>query len=279
MKQKNRFIFDMLDQDSIGASKDRIWCALKPEKVKNCEQGVSIEIPFQAQKIENIFLKADPSIDNKKYVFIARSYGDSVIRITSSFGKELPDDENNPMFEWAPDMKESILLSTPSDKGYDIFDEENVLRININTSGFKTKYWSDLQPDPQETFEAVVYPDGKTAVPFMSYDSFFPQQPESYSLAFVTKKGKVDRCLYSLHANLSGKTFILENTDGLGVNSRRAYKNIPFYISSQGYGLLIMTSSHVRLSLADISTRAAQGMIEDDVLDLFFIGGGSVDKK
>ncbi len=101
--------------------------------------------------------------------------------------------------------------------------------------------------------------------------------------------------MYSLHAqpnekfvgtgerfasmNLAGKTFVLENTDGLGVNSRRAYKNIPpFYLSSKGYGLLIMTSGHVRLSLADISTRAAQAVVEDDYLDLFFIGGGTIEQ-
>ncbi|HKM07514.1 MAG TPA: alpha-xylosidase, partial [Sphaerochaeta sp.] len=78
--------------------------------------------------------------------------------------------------------------------------------------------------------------------------------------------------------NLAGKTYVLENTDGLGVNSRRAYKNVPFYISSKGYGLLIMTSAHVRLSLSDISTRAAQALVEDDVLDLFFIGGGTIEQ-
>lgn len=69
--------------------------------------------------------------------------------------------------------------------------------------------------------------------------------------------------------NLSGQTIILENEDAAGANSRRAYKNIPFYLSSRGYGLLIMTSYHVRLSLADISTRAAQGLVESDLLDLF----------
>jgi len=60
--------------------------------------------------------------------------------------------------------------------------------------------------------------------------------------------------------NLAGKTLVLENTDALGVNSRRAYKNVPFFVSSRGYGLLVLTSAHVRLSLADISTRAAQAL-------------------
>ncbi len=78
--------------------------------------------------------------------------------------------------------------------------------------------------------------------------------------------------------DLAGQTLVLENVDALGVNSRRAYKNVPFYISSRPYGLMALTSSHVRLSLADISTRAAQGLIEDDCLDLFFIGGGNLER-
>ena len=78
--------------------------------------------------------------------------------------------------------------------------------------------------------------------------------------------------------DLAGQMIVLENIDALGVNSRRAYKNVPLYVSSRPYGLLVLTTCHVRLSLADISTRAAQGLIEDDSLDLFFIGGGSVER-
>ena len=53
---------------------------------------------------------------------------------------------------------------------------------------------------------------------------------------------------------------------------------MPFYLSSEGYGLLITTSAHVRLSLADVSTRAAQAVVEEDGLDLFFIGGSSIEQ-
>lgn len=59
--------------------------------------------------------------------------------------------------------------------------------------------------------------------------------------------------------NLAGSTIVLENTDALGVNNRRAYKNVPFVVSSRPYGLFIHTSRHTRLSLADVSTRALQG--------------------
>ncbi|MBN1500547.1 MAG: alpha-xylosidase [Spirochaetes bacterium] len=294
MKQGNRFIFDMLDQDVPGVSGEKIWSAGRARDVADSGSAAVIKIPFQPQNTDNIFIRPDKDTSEKIYDFTVRCYGNSVIRITSAFEKQLPDDSVNPMLEWSEDIKQMPVHTVKTETGFQILDENNVRRMEINTAPFPVEYWSDLQPDPQESFEAVMYPDGKNAVPFMSYDNFFPHQPESYSMGCVTKNGSIDRCLYSLHAkadekfagtgerfaamNLAGKTFVLENSDGLGVNNRRAYKNIPFYVSSKGYGLLIMTSTHVRLSLADISTRAAQGLIEDDVLDLFFIGGNSVEE-
>jgi alpha-D-xyloside xylohydrolase len=166
--------------------------------------------------------------------------------------------------------------------------------MRINTQNKPNVGQSEFIGPPQDMFEAVVYPDSETQVPFMAYDTFVPTQVESVSLGYVERNGKPHRCLFSFHSshnekfvgtgerfsrmNLAGKTFVLENTDALGVNNRRAYKNVPFYISSRGYGMLALTSAHIRLSLADISTRAAQGLIEDDKLDLFIIGGGGVEQ-
>ena len=106
--------------------------------------------------------------------------------------------------------------------------------------------------------------------------------------------GDAQTALFALHAapnehfagtgerfmrmDLAGHTFILENVDGLGVNNRRAYKNVPFLLSSRRYGIFLHTSSHVRLSVADVSTRAVQAAVEEPVLDLFFIGGGSLER-
>jgi alpha-D-xyloside xylohydrolase len=138
----------------------------------------------------------------------------------------------------------------------------------------------------------TAYPDGEVAVPVMDGDCFQESQSESLPLALVERDGKADRTLFSLHAlpgesfggtgerfrrmDLAGQTFTLENDDARGVNNRRAYKNVPFYVTDRPYGLFINTSHHVRLSLADISTRAAQGLIEEPVTDLFLVGGGNV---
>ena len=296
MKQTNRFVFDMLDQDLPDAAGDRIFRAGQPVSAAAAGDNVVIKVPFVRQVLKNMFLFSAEDETPVLRDVVVRAYGDKLIRITTGTGT-LPDDAANPMLSFAPDLKQSPLFVeavTGSAEGWLIKDKDGVKRAFINTKQEKRQIWSDLQPEPPLVFEASVYPDGRTEVPFAGYDTFFPHQNESFSLGYVEKNGAADRWLYSLKSlpgekyagtgerfagmNLAGKTFVLENTDGLGNNSRRAYKNVPFYISSRGYGVLIMTSAHVRLSLADISTRAAQGLIEDDALDIFIIGGANVEE-
>ena len=294
MKPKNRFVFDMLDQDAPDAVNDTIYRAEKPLAVRLEKSSVIVSVPYARQEIKNGFLFPAQNAVRKVSDLLVRSYGDSIVRLTSSFGGEIPRDEDNEMLLWYSSLSPGTIHSEQNAEGWQFSNEAGRVIMKIITEGTPREIWSTLQPEPPETFNALVFPGGKTEVPFMAYDDFFPSQSESFSLGYVERDGKAHRCLYSLHAepnekfagtgerfsgmNLAGKTFVLENTDGLGVNSRRAYKNVPFYISSKGYGLLVMTSSAVRLSLGDISSRAALGLIEDDVLDLFFIGGDNVEQ-
>lgn len=78
--------------------------------------------------------------------------------------------------------------------------------------------------------------------------------------------------------DLSGRTFFLKNQDGQGVNNRRAYKNIPFYLSSRGYGVFYHTSDYCKLSLADHSTRSVQFLCDAPTVDAFLIGGATPER-
>lgn len=108
-------------------------------------------------------------------------------------------------------------------------------------------------------------------------------------MAYVVKDGHKERATISVTAapnevftgtgerftkmDLSGHTFQLKNQDGQGVNNRRAYKNIPFFLSSRMYGIFYHTSAHCKLSLADHSTRSVQFLNDQPLLDVFLIGG------
>ncbi|HHX02517.1 MAG TPA: alpha-xylosidase [Firmicutes bacterium] len=290
MKPSNKFVYDLLDFDSPEAAEDVFWLAGKPTQVWEHNGAVIIEIPFQAQTRPKQM--ADRTIEPKLYQLVVRAYGSQVVRCSIAYGGRMPDDRENPMIEWDPTLAQKTLRVNKTAPGWELIDGDGAMRMRITTQARPIKKWSSLLPPPQDFFEAAVFPDGRTEVPFMAYDTFSPGHIDSASMGYVERNMNAHRSVFSLHAradekfagtgerflgmNLAGTTLTLENEDASGANSRRAYKNIPFYVSSRGYGLLIMTSNHVRLSLADISTRAVQGLVESDVLDLFFIGGNNI---
>ncbi len=291
MKRTNRFVYDMLDGDTAEAAGDLLRVAGRCTDVDERAGRVILTVPFHAYRL-GALVERDETRPCETQEVVVRAYGDSVIRISSGLGAALPDDDTV-MLQMDASLKEEPLTVNKSDAGWELLDGARRLRWHIPVDTPSTLEWSDLVPRPEDRFEATVSPDETCAIPFMAYDTFFPRQVESVPLGYVERGEEIRGALFSFHArsderfigggerfrkmNLAGETLVLENDDTLGVNSRRAYKNVPFYVSSRGYGLLILTSAHVRLSLADISTRAAQGLVEDDSLDLFIIGGGSVE--
>jgi alpha-D-xyloside xylohydrolase len=292
MKQTNRFMSDMLDFDLPETERDMLWRACKPTSAIARDGAIILSVPFAAQQ-RALTMIPDDSKPRRVHELIVRAYGDAVVRVTAAFDGPVPGDESV-MLEWDPSLKPEPLDVRSVPDGWEILDTRGTVRMRVVTADAPTKSWSSLIPPPPETFDATVLPDGKTGVPFMAWDMFFPAQVDSLPLAYVERDGKPQRALFALHAehtekfagtgerfagmNLAGHTFALENVDALGVNNRRAYKNIPFYVTSKPYGLLALTTAHLRLSLADVSTRAAQGLVEDGALDLFFIGGGTLER-
>lgn len=279
----------MLDFDLPQAKKDVLWLAGRYSSAREKNGTVILEILFYPQRINNNAIERDEKKEPQKIDILVRAYSNSIVRFSANFSSA-DSNFNSEMLQIDSSIKQTPLSVKKTAFGFDIIDTKSTIRMRIsNNTDNPNLGWSKLFEPPQDMFQAIIYPNGKTEVPFMAYDMFFPKQLESVSLGFVERNHKVNRTLFSFHSkhnekyagtgerfapmNLAGKTFILENNDSLGVNSRRAYKNIPFYISSRGYGLLVLTSAHIRLSLADISTRAAQGLVEDDNLDLCIMGG------
>lgn len=74
-----------------------------------------------------------------------------------------------------------------------------------------------------------------------------------------------------------GHTIINWNLDAYGVETERAYKNIPFFICDRGYGMLINSTSRIEHSVGDPTRSRASYIlsVEDQKLDYFFIYGPS----
>ncbi len=293
MKQINAFTADMLDLETPEAANDIVWRACKPTAANAKDGDVFLTVPFQAQERGTSHMKPDESLPRKTYQLRVRAYGDS-LRLSLDPTGELPGDDSV-MLEFGEAAVGDPLTVEALDNGWRIVDSSGNCRMTVDASDPEIKQWGNPgMAAPPESFVATVYPDGRTAVPMMDNDQFFPLRVESMILAIVERDGVPHRSAFSFYAepdehfvgtgerfanlDLAGRTVLLQNTDALGNNNRRAYKNAPFFMSSRPYGLFMHTSNYIRLSLADVSTRAAQGVIDEPAIDLFVIGGGSLDK-
>jgi alpha-D-xyloside xylohydrolase len=87
-----------------------------------------------------------------------------------------------------------------------------------------------------------------------------------------------NECIYGfgekfIRLNKVGQTIDLFMEDGLGVTTPRSYKNIPFYVSTNGYGVYFNHSSPMTFWVGSMSATDVQAAIQDDFLDYYIFTG------
>ena len=289
MKQTNYHLFDFLDFDPTLQRDEALWKAYAPTKIVERDGDIVVTIPYQRQKHQED-MAPDTDVAPQSYDLIIRAYEPNIIRLFTT----MTDDkmtESDEMLLMAPEVKRKPLRYV----GCDIIatDGTKLATINLNESCLDP--WSDLLPAPQPAPFITFYPDGDTTKPVaLSDDHFSPPRYDALPLGFcsvcccatATKNERATisfRCEADEHfvgtgerfrkMDLSGQTFQLKNQDGQGVNNRRCYKNIPFYLSSRMYGVFFHTSDYCKLSLADHSSRSVQFLCDHATLDVFLLGG------
>lgn len=70
-----------------------------------------------------------------------------------------------------------------------------------------------------------------------------------------------------------GQRIVSWNMDALGVGTERAYKNIPFLMSTRGYGLFINTTCKIIHSIGTLSSVSYVIQVDDSKLDYYLIYG------
>jgi alpha-D-xyloside xylohydrolase len=70
----------------------------------------------------------------------------------------------------------------------------------------------------------------------------------------------------------NGQTVDIWNADG-GTSSEQAYKNVPFYVSSRGYGVLVNDPGHVSFEIGSETVERVQFSVPGEVLEYFVIDG------
>ena len=281
-----------MDFDLELSKNESLWKACKPTAVYEKDGDVYITVPFQKQVLSND-MAADTSVSREEYTLILRQYSNKIIRLFCGFGDWEMTDQSE-MLQFSERVQKLPLQVKAGDGEWTIYSVDGVRRAWINVKEPKLDHWSDLLPAPQETLDVVVYPDGKREIHLAAYDHFSPPRYDGLPLAYCVKDGHKERATLSFECkadecfagtgerftkmDLSGHTFFLKNQDGQGVNNRRTYKNIPFYLSSRMYGTFYHTCAHSKLSLAHVSTRSVEFLSDQAMIDAFIIAGDTVEE-
>ncbi|MBF4561548.1 alpha-xylosidase [Microbacterium sp. VKM Ac-2870] len=70
----------------------------------------------------------------------------------------------------------------------------------------------------------------------------------------------------------NGQTVDIWNADG-GTSSEQAYKNVPFYLTNRGYGVLVNDPGHVSFEVGAEAVERVQFSVPGEVLEYFVIAG------
>ena len=290
MKQTNYHLFDFMDFDPLLEKDEALWKAYAPSKIEERDGDIIVTIPYQKQ-LHQEDMAPDTSAPQQSFDLIVRAYEPNIVRLfTTMSGDAMM--ETDDMLQFSPDVTRVPLHYVCGD----VIANDGKKMATIDLSASPIDHWSDLLPPPQSAPFITFYPDGDERKGIaLSDDHFSPPRYDALPLGFVScdsiATNKTERATISFKCepdecfvgtgerfrkmDLSGQTFQLKNQDGQGVNNRRCYKNIPFYMSSRMYGCFYHTSDYCKLSLADHSTRSVQFMCDRATLDVFLIGGQS----
>ena len=292
MKQTNYHLFDFMDFDTDLQKDEVLWKAYAPTNIQEKDGDVIVTIPYQKQ-LHQEDMAPDTAVEQQSYDLVIRAYEPGIVRLfTTMTGDEMT--ENDDMLQMSPQVKRLPLRYVCGDA----IATNGKKLATINLSAHKLDFWSDLLPAPQPAPFITFYPDGDEAKGIaLSDDHFSPPRYDALPLGFcsaccsdtainkneratISFRCEADECFVGTgerfrKMDLSGQTFQLKNQDGQGVNNRRCYKNIPFYLSSRMYGCFYHTSGYCKLSLADHSSRSVQFLNERATLDVFLIGGAT----
>ena len=286
MKPTNYHLFDFMDFDPSLQRDEVLWKAHAPSKVEERNGDIHITIPFQRQ-LHQADIAPDAAIPPQPHTLVVKAYGPTILRLfITMVGDEMVESDDMLLLSGLSPIPLHI-------EGDNIVDSGGAIRATIDRRPPVLDHWSDLLPPPQPAPRITFHPDGdKRKGISLSDDHFSPPRYDALPIGFVETEGShAERATMSFECepnecfagtgerfrkmDLSGQSFLMKNQDGQGVNNRRCYKNIPFYLSSRIYGAWYHTSDYCKLSLADHSTRSVQFLCDRATLDVFLIGGAT----
>ncbi|NUT09048.1 MAG: alpha-xylosidase [Nonomuraea sp.] len=98
----------------------------------------------------------------------------------------------------------------------------------------------------------------------VAYHESFAAAPDEAFAGFGESFARLDK---------RGQRPLMWNFDAFGAESQRAYKNIPLYLSSRGYGVLVDSGAPVEFDVCQSTHSVVQIVVPDDVMDYYVLAG------
>ena len=98
----------------------------------------------------------------------------------------------------------------------------------------------------------------------VAYHESFTAQADEHFVGFGEKFTTLDA---------RGQRRVMWNYDAFGCESDRSYKNIPLYLSSRGYGVLVHSGTPVEFDVCQSTHACVQIIVPDDLIDYYVLAG------
>jgi alpha-D-xyloside xylohydrolase len=98
----------------------------------------------------------------------------------------------------------------------------------------------------------------------VAFHDSFTVEPDEHFYGFGEKFTDFDK---------RGQRLVMWNTDAYGAHSEHAYKNVPFFISTKGYGIFVDSLSCMHFDMANSNHAAFSLVVPDSALDYYVIAG------
>lgn len=135
----------------------------------------------------------------------------------------------------------------------------------ITGSGFRAPAWLGVDPDAQ--VDAGVVGDRVSGMDLPVASAYVREQLDLGVGELVYGLGERFGPLVK-----NGQSVEIWNADG-GTSSEQAYKNIPFYLTSRGYGVLVNDPGHVSFEVGSEAVERVQFSASGEALEYFVFAG------
>ena len=250
----------------------------KIESIENEDYGILFTFSTIGKKAvlsytheTSLYLYSPAPITNEFVYLHIHLWTDEIFRVVFSKEKEI----KNPCSKLPKDAQ--MLIGEPNKVDYSITEHKDTIVITTKKI--------EIKIDKQTTTITANFLDGT---------EFFSQKKQNFETADIHELGLAklndnyacfealelenDEIIYGLGERFdsftrNGRTVDFHNKDAVGTTSRRTYINIPFYLSTKGYGLFLNSSAKTDWQIGTTDTSALQFSVLDSQLDYFVISG------